>query len=49
VLYDNWLEEAKTAANVETYERWMEIVPTDPEIPASIQQILDSLAASQQQ
>lgn len=49
VLYDNWLEEAKTAANVETYERWMEIVPTDPEIPASIQQIIDSLAASQQQ
>lgn len=41
--YQTWLEEAKKAANVVTYERWMEIVPTDPEIPANVLQVLQTL------
>lgn len=46
-VYQTWLEEAKKAANVVTYERWMEIVPTDPAIPDNIMQVLQTLSQQQ--
>ncbi len=41
--YDDWLEQAKAAANIETFDRWTSVVPSDPEIPADILSILSQL------
>jgi peptidyl-prolyl cis-trans isomerase D len=34
--YQNWLEEAKREANVETYDRWLNVVPNDPAVPPEL-------------
>lgn len=47
--YTDWLETAKKELNVQTFDTWAEVVPTEPAIPASIQNQLDQLAAQQQQ
>lgn len=45
--YDQWLEEAKAAAKIETFDRWTNVVPADPEIPADILSILNQLNQQQ--
>lgn len=48
--YDEWLESAKTAANVVTYsETWTQVIPDEPAIPADIQAILIQLNTATQQ
>ena len=42
-VYEDWLEQAKAAANIETFDSWTSVVPTDPEIPADILSILSQL------
>jgi len=34
--FTKWIEEKKTELNVQTFDRWMEIVPTDPAVPAEL-------------
>ena len=47
--YSDWLEAAKTEANVETYdENWTQAVPTDPEIPVDLQAILQQISTQNQ-
>jgi len=48
-VYTDWLESAKAATTVTTYEdTWTQIVPTDPEIPAQLQAILQQLNSATQ-
>jgi parvulin-like peptidyl-prolyl isomerase len=47
-IYADWLAQAKKETKIETYDRWMDILPTDPEVPADIQQILQQLQQSAQ-
>lgn len=46
-LYNDWLETAKTEYNVKTFDRWMDIVPSEPEVPASLAQTLQSAFGTQ--
>jgi parvulin-like peptidyl-prolyl isomerase len=46
--YQAWLETAKTEAGVETFDRWMEIVPTEPAVPDEIRQGLIQLQQQQE-
>jgi peptidyl-prolyl cis-trans isomerase D len=46
--YQNWLTQAKTETKVETFDRWMEIVPTDPAVPDDILQMLQELQTQSQ-
>lgn len=47
--YEAWLESAKTAENVTTYnDTWTQIVPEEPAIPADIQAILLQLNSAPQ-
>jgi peptidyl-prolyl cis-trans isomerase D len=41
--YNDWLAKAKTETTIETYDRWMEIVPTDPELSSDMQALLQQL------
>jgi peptidyl-prolyl cis-trans isomerase D len=34
--YQEWLENAKKEYNVETYDRWMDVVPNDPRLPPEL-------------
>ena len=34
--YQDWLETAKTETDVETYDSWVDAVPSDPEVPAEL-------------
>jgi peptidyl-prolyl cis-trans isomerase D len=34
--YQTWLEQAKQEANVETYDRWISVVPSDPRVPPEL-------------
>lgn len=48
--YDDWLTQAKEAADVVTYDDyWVSVTPADPEIPAQVRAILQQAAQSQQQ
>ncbi|MBE0696973.1 MAG: peptidylprolyl isomerase, partial [Anaerolineaceae bacterium] len=47
-IYQDWLTQAKKDTKIETYDRWMEILPTDPAVPADIQQVLEQLQQSSQ-
>jgi peptidyl-prolyl cis-trans isomerase D len=42
-VYSDWLTQAKIDTKVETYDRWMDIMPTEPVVPDSILQILQQL------
>jgi parvulin-like peptidyl-prolyl isomerase len=47
LAYQDWLEEAKAAADIETFDRWTSVVPSDPEIPAEIQALLNQMQQQQ--
>lgn len=34
--FSKWVEEMKTELKVETFDRWIQVVPTDPEVPAGL-------------
>jgi parvulin-like peptidyl-prolyl isomerase len=41
--FSAWLDTKRTEKQVETFDRWMQSIPTDPEVPAQMQQIIDSI------
>jgi parvulin-like peptidyl-prolyl isomerase len=45
-IYNDWLEQAKKDTPVTTYDRWVEIVPSDPLIPDSVLQVLQQISSS---
>ena len=47
--YKDWLDTAKKADDVKTYDTWTAIVPTEPAIPAQLQSVLTQLQQQQQQ
>jgi len=48
-VYNDWLAATKAATKIEIYDRWMEVVPTDPAVPADIQAIIEQLQQQSQQ
>lgn len=36
--FSKWVEEMKTELKVETFDRWIQVVPTDPAVPAGLLQ-----------
>lgn len=47
--YQEWLEAAKLEVNAETYDRWIDVVPTEPEVPVELRSALLQLQQQQQQ
>lgn len=47
-IYADWLAQAKIDTKIETYDRWMDIVPSQPEVPLDIQQIIQQLQTASQ-
>lgn len=45
-IYNDWLEQAKIDNPVTTYDRWVDVLPTDPAIPDSVLQVLQQLSTS---
>lgn len=41
--FSKWIEAKRTEKEVETFDRWLQNVPTDPEIPAQLQQVISQL------
>jgi peptidyl-prolyl cis-trans isomerase D len=48
-IYQDWVAQAKTETTVETFDRWTEVVPSDPEVPADILAQLQQMQQQQQQ
>lgn len=42
--FSSWLDTNRTEKQVETFDRWMENIPTEPAIPAQLQQIIDAIS-----
>lgn len=47
--YSEWLENAKTELNVQTFETWNSVVPVDPAIPADVQRQIEQITNQLQQ
>lgn len=48
--WQNWLEEARSKAKIETYDIWAKVVPTKPVLPPDVQaQVEAFIAAARQQ
>lgn len=43
--FNTWLNEKRAELQVETFDRWMQSVPTTPAIPADLQQIIAAAAS----
>jgi len=45
--FSKWIEDKRTEKDVKTFDRWIQSVPTDPEIPVQLQQIIQQLGTGQ--
>jgi hypothetical protein len=42
--FQEWLDELRTSSEIEIKDFWMDIVPTEPTLPAEIEQLLEQLS-----
>jgi peptidyl-prolyl cis-trans isomerase D len=41
--FSSWIEAKRAELQVETFDRWLQVVPSDPAIPAQLQQIISTM------
>ena len=44
--FQEWLDELRTSSEIEIKDFWMDIVPTEPTLPAEIEQLIEQLSGS---
>jgi peptidyl-prolyl cis-trans isomerase D len=41
--FSSWIDTKRTELQVETFDRWLQVVPSDPAIPAQLQQLISTM------